>query len=104
MLTKVSPPSEEHVLQRELADILANFWPVRAVKVNEGSKEDGPSRQWIPMSHPNDFWQARRVFVTGCTGLVGAWTVQPLKERGPHWRGLVPARCPRPQLYPRGYL
>src|SRR5205814_5938872 len=28
------------------------------------------------MSHKDGFWQDRRVFVTGCTGLVGAWTVR----------------------------
>src|SRR5271166_5235841 len=36
-----------------------------------------------------DFWQDRRVFVTGCTGLVGAWTVRALLERGAHVVGLV---------------
>jgi CDP-glucose 4,6-dehydratase len=35
------------------------------------------------------FWQDRRVFVTGCTGLVGAWTVRALVERGAHVVGLV---------------
>jgi len=35
------------------------------------------------------FWQDRRVFVTGCTGLVGAWTVRALLERGAHVVGLV---------------
>jgi CDP-glucose 4,6-dehydratase len=35
------------------------------------------------------FWQDRRVFVTGCTGLVGAWTVRALLERGAHVVGLI---------------
>jgi CDP-glucose 4,6-dehydratase len=35
------------------------------------------------------FWQDRRVFVTGCTGLVGAWTVRALLDRGAHVVGLV---------------
>jgi CDP-glucose 4,6-dehydratase len=35
------------------------------------------------------FWQDRRVFVTGCTGLVGSWTVQALLDRGAHVVGLV---------------
>src|SRR3954447_22706727 len=35
------------------------------------------------------FWQDRRVIVTGCTGLVGAWTVRALLEHGAHVVGLV---------------
>ena len=35
------------------------------------------------------FWQDRRVFVTGCTGLVGAWTVRALVEQGAHVVGLI---------------
>ncbi len=37
----------------------------------------------------NGFWQDRRVLVTGCTGLVGAWTVRALLERGAHVVGVV---------------
>jgi CDP-glucose 4,6-dehydratase len=37
----------------------------------------------------SNFWQDRRVFVTGCTGLVGAWTVRALLERGAHVVGLI---------------
>jgi CDP-glucose 4,6-dehydratase len=37
----------------------------------------------------SDFWKDRRVLVTGCTGLVGAWTVRALLERGAHVVGLV---------------
>ena len=41
------------------------------------------------MSHSRGFWQDRHVFVTGCTGLVGAWTTRALIERGAHVVGLV---------------
>ena len=41
------------------------------------------------MTPAHSFWQDRRVFVTGCTGLVGAWTVRALLERGAHVVGLV---------------
>ena len=34
------------------------------------------------MSETEEFWRDRRVLVTGCTGLVGAWTTRALLERG----------------------
>jgi CDP-glucose 4,6-dehydratase len=50
------------------------------------------------------FWQDRRVFVTGCTGLVGAWTVRALLERGAHVVGLVRDQVPGSELHRGGYL
>ena len=41
------------------------------------------------MWQSNGFWRDRRVFVTGCTGLVGSWTVKALLQRGAHVVGLV---------------
>jgi CDP-glucose 4,6-dehydratase len=41
------------------------------------------------MSGSDTFWRDRRVFLTGCTGLVGAWTVAALLDRGAHVVGLV---------------
>ncbi|MFL5240992.1 MAG: GDP-mannose 4,6-dehydratase [Gemmataceae bacterium] len=41
------------------------------------------------MEATSPFWQDRRVFVTGVTGLVGAWTVKSLLDRGAHVVGLV---------------
>jgi CDP-glucose 4,6-dehydratase len=50
------------------------------------------------MSPTPDFWQDRRVFVTGCTGLVGSWTVRALLERGAHVVGLVRDQVPGSEL------
>ncbi len=48
------------------------------------------------------FWQDRRVFVTGCTGLVGAWTVRSLLEKGAHVVGLVRDQVPGSELHRSG--
>jgi CDP-glucose 4,6-dehydratase len=44
------------------------------------------------------FWQDRRVLVTGCTGLVGAWTVRALLQRGAHVVGVVRDRVAGSEL------
>ncbi len=36
-----------------------------------------------------DFWNNRNVFVTGCTGLLGAWLTRSLLDKGAHIIGLV---------------
>jgi CDP-glucose 4,6-dehydratase len=48
------------------------------------------------------FWQDRRVFVTGCTGLVGAETVRALLGRGAHVIGLVRDRVPGSEFFRAG--
>jgi CDP-glucose 4,6-dehydratase len=50
------------------------------------------------MKPAETFWQDRRVFVTGCTGLVGTWTVRALLERGAHVVGLVRDRVAGSEL------
>lgn len=50
------------------------------------------------MTEANAFWQDRRVFVTGCTGLVGSWTVRALLDRGAHVVGLVRDRLSHSEL------
>jgi CDP-glucose 4,6-dehydratase len=50
----------------------------------------------------NHFWQERRVFVTGCTGLVGSQTVRLLLERGARVVGLVRDHVPGSKLVREG--
>jgi CDP-glucose 4,6-dehydratase len=47
---------------------------------------------------PQNFWRHRRVLVTGCTGLVGSWTVRALLERGAHVVGLIRDAVPGSEL------
>jgi CDP-glucose 4,6-dehydratase len=56
------------------------------------------------MSHAEGFWRDRRVLVTGCTGLVGSWTVRALAERGAHVVGLVRDQVPGSELAQCGLL
>ncbi|HTU17690.1 MAG TPA: GDP-mannose 4,6-dehydratase [Gemmataceae bacterium] len=55
------------------------------------------------MTTDKSFWQDRRVFVTGCTGLVGAWTVRELRQRGAQVVGLIRDRVPGSELYRSGF-
>jgi CDP-glucose 4,6-dehydratase len=55
------------------------------------------------MSQTDCFWRDRRVFVTGCTGLVGAWTVRALLERGAHVVGLIRDRVAGSELSRGGF-
>jgi CDP-glucose 4,6-dehydratase len=50
------------------------------------------------------FWQDRRVFVTGCTGLVGSWTVRTLIEQGAHVVGLIRDQVAGSQLTRTGLV
>jgi CDP-glucose 4,6-dehydratase len=50
------------------------------------------------------FWQDRRVFVTGCTGLVGAETVRALLNEGAHVVGLVRDLVPGSELFRAGLI
>jgi len=43
----------------------------------------------------NNSWQGKNVLVTGCTGLLGAWLVKALLERGAEVIGLVRDNVPR---------
>jgi CDP-glucose 4,6-dehydratase len=45
-----------------------------------------------------EFWRGRRVFVTGCTGILGSWLTQALVEAGAQVVGLVRDRVPRSNL------
>jgi len=47
----------------------------------------------------NSFWQDRRVFVTGATGLVGSWLVKRLVEANADVICLVRDNVPRSELY-----
>ena len=45
-----------------------------------------------------DFWKDRRVFITGCTGLLGSWLTKTLVERGAEVTGLVRDLVPKSNL------
>jgi CDP-glucose 4,6-dehydratase len=45
------------------------------------------------------FWHNRNVFITGCTGLLGAWLTKSLVEKGANVVGLVRDKVPNSNLY-----
>lgn len=47
----------------------------------------------------NDFWKNRRVFVTGCTGIVGSWLTLALLDAGADVIGLIRDRVPLSNLH-----
>lgn len=51
---------------------------------------------------PGDFWKDRKVFVTGATGIVGAWLVRALIQRRAEVVALVRDADPQSELYRTG--
>jgi CDP-glucose 4,6-dehydratase len=51
------------------------------------------------MNGKDAFWRDRRVFVTGCTGLLGASLTQSLVDVGAHVVGLVRDRVHASELW-----
>lgn len=56
------------------------------------------------MTLDRNFWHEKRVFVTGCTGLLGAWLTQGLVEAGADVVGLIRDYVPQSQLYRAGTI
>lgn len=54
------------------------------------------------ISAPNNLWKDRRVFVTGCSGLLGSHLCATLVEKGAHVVGLIRDQVPRSQLLSSG--
>jgi CDP-glucose 4,6-dehydratase len=50
----------------------------------------------------DNFWQERRVFITGATGMVGAWLAKDLLARGAYLAALVRDADPQSELYRSG--
>jgi CDP-glucose 4,6-dehydratase len=51
-----------------------------------------------------NFWEGRRVFITGCTGFLGSWLTAELLERGAQVVGLVRIREPESELVRTGLI
>lgn len=50
----------------------------------------------------NDFWQGRRAFVTGATGMIGSWLVKDLLTQGTYIVALIQDADPQSELYRSG--
>jgi len=50
------------------------------------------------------FWQDKRVFVTGCTGLLGSWLTADLVAKGAHVIGLIRDRVKKSELVRSGTI
>jgi CDP-glucose 4,6-dehydratase len=58
----------------------------------------------LVMNRERTFWQDRRVFVTGGTGLVGAWTIDALLDAGAHVVALIKDADPQSELFRSGNI
>jgi CDP-glucose 4,6-dehydratase len=56
------------------------------------------------MSRNPSFWEGKRVFVTGATGIVGSWVVKDLVERSAEVVALVLDVNPQSELYRSGLI
>ena len=52
----------------------------------------------------DDFWRDKRVFVTGCTGLLGSWLTAELVAKGAHVVGLIRDRVKKSELVRSGTI
>jgi len=53
---------------------------------------------------PDSRWQDKRVFITGCTGLLGSWLTMALVDQGADVTGLVRDDVPKSNLNRTGFL
>lgn len=51
----------------------------------------------------NQFWKDRKVFITGCTGLLGSWLTKTLVEHGAEVTGLIRDLVPKSNLNWSGF-
>lgn len=52
----------------------------------------------------DDFWRDKRVFITGCTGLLGSWLTADLVAKGAHVVGLIRDRIKKSELVRSGTI